>query len=109
MRDEARTRRNLWIVLGGSIALLAIALVLLLTNVLPTRAKVRELEAKNRELAAEIESLEAEKERLSLEAWALEEDPQSQIRAYRRSFNTLLDGETIYRFDDEEEETPVVD
>ena len=102
MRGEARERRNRWLVFGASLALLFSALALLLTNVLPTRKRVHDLEAANRRMEVEIQSLEVEKDRLELEAYGLEFDAQSQIRAYRDSFNTPLAGEKLYRFEDEE-------
>ena len=104
MQGEARERRNRWVVFGASLALLAFALTLLLTNVLPTRKRVHDLEAANRRMEVEIQSLSVEKDRLELEAYGLEYDAQSQIRAYRDSFNTPLAGEKLYRFEDEEQD-----
>ena len=60
-----------WLLLGGSFALAVFAMTLLLTNVLPTRRRVRDLERERIRLEAENAALEAQRGRLSVEADAL--------------------------------------
>jgi hypothetical protein len=97
-----KTGYGRWLLLGGSFALAVFALTLLLTNVLPTRGRVRDLERERVRLTEENAALEAERERLAVEAEALANDPQHQIRTYRRLFRTDLPGETTYRFPEDD-------
>ena len=97
---EAETGRGSLIL--ASLLLLAFSLTLLVTNILPTRRRLDQLETVGRELREENERLKRSTRRLDLEADAARDDPYYQERLYRKTYRYRADGEKVIYFEEDE-------
>jgi cell division protein FtsB len=84
-----------------SLLFLALALLILATNILPARHNLGAMEAEKQRLEAEIRHLSATDHDLELHERALTGDPMTQEAEFRRTFRTGRPGETIYQFEED--------
>jgi hypothetical protein len=89
-----------WIAEGIAGALLLFSLLLLVTNILPTRANLHRLMREEERLTRENAALREHVDRLSLKARALATDPLHQEAEFRRAYRTGRPGETVYQFEE---------
>ncbi len=95
-----------WVVPSVTIVLLAFALTLLATNILPARRNLVRMHEERERLSEEIRSLTELDARLALRARALRSDPMTQEAEFRRTFRSGRPGETVYQFEDADSEAP---
>ena len=96
-------RLSRWLMEGVAVLLLAFSVVLLVTNVIPTRKRLSRMREEQRQLVEENAGLSESILRLQAEAEALLNDPAAQQRAYRNTFRHREPGEKVIYFEDDEE------
>jgi hypothetical protein len=86
---------------GVTVLLLAFSVVLLLTNVIPTRKRLTRMREEQQKLIGENAALAETIKRIDAMSEALENDPATQERAYRNDFRYREPGEKVIYFDEE--------
>ncbi len=94
------TRRSRWLMEGLVVLLLAFSLVLLVSNVIPTRKRLARMQEEQRRLLRENAALADSIDRLNTRAEALRNDPATQERAYRNAFHHREPGEKVIYFEE---------
>ena len=82
--------------LGIMAGLLLFCIVILITNILPTRRQYDELNERKQELTEEKDRLAVERQRLDLLGDALENDPMTVERTLRKWQRHSLPGERVF-------------
>jgi len=95
-------KRWRWLMEGVAVLLLAFSIVVLVTNVIPTRKRLSRMWEEQRQLVEENAVLAESISRLEAEAEALLNDTAAQQRAYRNTFRHREPGEKIFYFEDDE-------
>ena len=85
------------------VALVLAGVVILVTNIVPTRGQLARLTEEKQRLRQEVRALEREQARLDTYSEALENDPQTVERAVRKTFRITREGEKVLRFDEDGE------
>ena len=94
-------KRSRWLMEGATVLLLAFSVVLLVTNILPTRKHLSRMREEQRRLIGENTALAHSIEQLDAMSEALENDPATQERAYRNDFRYREPGEKVIYFEEE--------
>ena len=90
-----------WVLPAFTAVLLAFALTVLATNILPARRNLRAMEAVEQKIDRDIRRLTEMERDLGLKARALTSDPMTQEAEFRRTFRTGRPGETVYQFEED--------
>jgi len=98
--QEAGNGRSVLVL--ASLLLLAFSLTLLVTNILPTRRRLDQLESVGRALREENERLRQSTLLLDAQADAARDDPYFQERLYRKTYRYRADGEKVIYFAEDE-------
>ena len=86
MQGGEEAKRSRWLMEGVAVLLLAFSVVLLVTNVIPTRKRLARIREEQRKLLEENTELAGSIERDDAYAEALKNDSATQERAYRNNF-----------------------
>jgi type II secretory pathway component PulM len=101
MPDGREEKRSRWFLEGVAVLLLTFSVVILVTNILPTRRKLALMREEQRKLLNENHELADSIHRLKAEAEALQNDPAAQQRAIRNSLRYREPGEKVIYFEDD--------
>ncbi len=101
MTTGEEAKRSRWLMEGVAVLLLAFSVVLLVTNVIPTRKRLARMREQQRRLIEENADLAKTIERQDAQSESLRNDPAAQERAYRNTFRHREPGEKVIYFEEE--------